>query len=812
VTTPLLTDIRNAARGLMRAPTVALSAILCLALGIGATAAISSAISRALLRQLPFVEPDRLVAVHRTTPTSGPQGTWPQSVPNFVDLSQQLRQIQQLSALYTASALVALPGGGLQVPQVYVTGELFRALGVRAARGRLLLPEDTRPDAPSVAVVSDEFWRSKLGADPAVVGTVISLDGTPTTIVGITLPEFRVPQGGNIFRADIWSPARFTPQQLGQRRSNFLTLLGRLAPGATVQAAHAEMQTVFAAIAAANPQLQGEHMRVGPLQAEGLQTLRKPLMLLFVAVCAVLLIAATNVAALLLARGVHRRREMAVRLALGARRWEVMRPSLAESGVIAALGVAAGMALAFGGVKTIGALAAARLPQLTGLTVDGRVIAFSLVLAVIVALVCGIAPAWQSTRVDPQDALRGGRGGGTGQAHHRSLGLLVVLEISLSLVLLIGAGLVLKGFAGLMRTDPGFETQHVLTFRLTVSAAQYPNQTSVQKFLEPALAAVRGVPGVEAAASINVMPYVNWGWNSNIRYEGTPKDNPTNYPVVEQRAATPELIDVTKQRLIAGRFLTASDNEAPATPQVVVVNQALVDRDFKGGTDVVGQRFHTSDTTFATIVGVVSNIQNVGPYSPPAPEMYYPYRQGALGTSNFPIMVRVRGSDPLAVVASIRAAVRTIDPSAAMSAERGMPEVIARSLGTPKFYFVLLGTFAAVAIVLAVAGLYGVLSYAVAQRTREIGIRAALGSPRSALMRLVTADGLKLVALGLIAGSAGAAGVTRFMTFMMYGVSPLDPIAWLASAAVMLVAALLAILLPARRAARVDPLIAIGSE
>ena len=806
-----LNDLRTAARALSRSPTVTLSAVLCLALGIGATTAIASAVSRALLQPLPFPHPDRLVAVHRTTPQSGPSGTWPQSPANYLDLARQSRQVTGLSALATGGSLVVLADEAIQASTLAVTGGFFQMLGAMAERGRLVGPDDDRLDGPAVAVVSDGFWRARLGADPGVVGRVLLVDGTPTTIVGVTARDFRVPIGGSVLHADLWMPMRFTAVQAARRGNNYLHMIGRLSPGATAQSAGAEMHGLFTGLSAAYPQLRGEDVRVAPLQAESAATVRMPLLLLFGAVCMVLLIAATNVAALLLARGVHRRREMAVRVALGASRWSAMQPALAESVVITAAGAVLGILLAVWGVRTIGRLAAERMQQLGGLSIDGRVVAFALVLSVIVAFACGAVPAWRGAALDPQDALRGGRGGGAGRDHQRALRALVIIEIASSLVLLIGAGLVLKGFAGLVKNDPGFETTHVLTMQVTTSAARYANQTSVRQFLEPALASIQHLPGVEAAGSISLIPYENWGSNSNIRYEGQPADDPTRMPLVEQRVATPGFFAVTKQRLIAGRLLGARDDETRSAPYVVVVNQALVDRDFKGH-DPIGRRFYTGDTTFGTIIGVVSDIRNSGPIEPAHPEMYGSYRQNAFGSSSFPLMVRVAGGDPSAVTSAVRAAIRAVDPTAAVSDVSPMPDVIARSLGRPKFYFSLLGSFAAVAVVLAVAGLYGVMSYAVAQRTREIGVRAALGAPPGALLRLVTFEGGRLVGGGLIVGLLGAAAVTRLMTFMLYGVNPLDIATWIAAALLLAAAALGASLVPARRAAQVDPLVAIQVE
>jgi putative ABC transport system permease protein len=807
-----LSDLRDAGRGLLRAPTISLSAILCLGLGLGATTAISSAIDRALLQAPPFRNPGGLVTVYRTAPQAN---NWPFSAPNYVDLARATKKLSSLSVISFNTNLLTLPGEAIQVNSLGVTGNLFPSLGVTPQYGRLLTPADDANDQDKVVVLSDEIWRERFGADPAIVGNSIQLDGEKVTVVGIAPREFRIPRGGQVLRAQLWTPLRFTPQQLSQRQSNYLMALGRLAPGATVAAAQAELNGIFDGIVATYPKLRGEGVRVVPLQSESVAAVKTPLLLVFGAVCMVLLIAATDVASLLLARGVHRRRETAIRSALGGSRWAVMRPVLLESMLLALAGVLLGLALAWVGVRTIGTLASERLPQLTGLRVDLRVIVFALVLALIVAVACGAVPAWRSASVDPQDALRDGRGGGMGRGGHRALGALVVIEVALSLVLMVGAGLVLKGFSRLTRSDPGFDPAPILTLDATVSPQAYPDTNGGVKrfarFLEPALAAIRQLPGVASAASIQLIPYENWGWNSNMRYEGQPGDNPTQLPLVENRIVTPEFFGVTRQRLLSGRLLQESDDERKESPYVVVVNQALVKRDFPGR-NPIGARFYTGDTTFGTIVGVVSDIKNVGPYAPPTPEMYSTFRQNGGGFSSFPIMIRVTGRDPMAIVASVRAAIRRVDPTAAITHVSSMNDVIAKSVGRPRFYLTLLATFALVAVVLAVAGLYGVMSYAVAQRTRELGIRNALGSGSPRLIRLVAGQGMRLIGIGVILGLAGAAAVTRLLTGLLYGVSPLDVGTWIGACALLGAAGMVATAIPSFRAVRVDPLTAMRTD
>jgi putative ABC transport system permease protein len=803
-----VSDLRNAARGLLRAPTLSLSAILCLALGLGSTTAISSAVDRALLQRPALRDPASLVTVYRTTPNFN---TGPFSAPNYVDLTGTTHQLSALSVMSFATSLLNVGGEADRVSVLQVSGNLFPMLGVQAQLGRLLGPGDAGRDQPSVAVLSDDLWRQRYGGNPSVVGKTIDLDGKPVTVVGIAPRQFRVPRGGQVLTAQIWTPIRFTDNQLSQRRSNYLVALGRLAPGATPATAQAELMHLFDGLVATYPELRGEGIRVVPLAADAAAGVRTPLLLMLGAVVMVLLIAITNVASLQLARGVHRRREMAVRSALGGSRWAVMRPVLLESLLLSVIGVALGLGLARAGVSTIGALAAQRLPQLAGLSVDLRVIAFALVLAVAVAVLCGGIPAWRSASVDPQDALRDGRGGGMGRSQHRALGSLVVAEVALSLILLVGAGLVLKGFSRLMDSDPGFDPGPLLSLEVTVSPQSYPDNAAITRFLQPALAAIRQIPGVEAAASIQLLPYDSWGWNSNVRYEGQPGDNPTQQPLAENRMITPGFFDVTRQRLISGRKLVESDDDRPESPYVVVVNQALVARDFKG-VDPIGKRFYTGDTTFGTIVGVVSNIRNVGPFRPPAAEMYTTYRQANNGFSSFPVMIRVRGNHPTNIASQVQAAIRHIDPLAAVTKVRAMDDVVSSSVGQPRFYLLLLATFAGVAIVLAIAGLYGVMSYAVAQRTRELGIRNALGSTASRTVGLVATQGMRLVIIGVVVGLAGAAAVTRQLTRIRYGVNPLDAITWLAACALLAAAGAAATLIPSFRATRVDPLTAMRNE
>jgi predicted permease len=798
-------DTRHAIRALARTPAVTAAAILCLGLGLGATTAIYSAVNTALLRPLPFPDPERLATVYRTAPQAN---TWPFSPANYLDLKAGTTSFEALAAVTPRVALLEGDPEPRRVSVARAADNLFEMLGIEAQRGRLFQTGDDDLAKVPVALISAELWRDRFGSNPDVVGTTVRLDGEATQVIGVLPDGFRLPHGGGQLRSDFWVNLRFSPEQAAVRGANFLMLMGRLRPGTGVAAAHAEMRGLMDGIIEEHPDLRGEQLRVVPMHEENVRAVRGPLLLLLGAVAFVLLISAANVASLLLARGVARRPEFAVRAVLGARRADVLRPALLESGVLAAAGVALGLLLAWLGVTVIAKLLPSQLSQLSGLSIDPAVLAVSLLIALVVAVVCAIAPAWQAATSDPHESLRAGGRGGTGGRHHKWMRGLLVAEVGLSLVLLLGAGLVLRGFEQLVGQDPGFDPEPLLSLTVDIAPDRYEGGSTYDLFLEPALEAVRAVPGVVEAGSIHLVPFDNWGWNGNVHYEGRPADDRTRMPLVENRYVSPSVSGVLGQRLLTGRLL--NENDGAGAPFNVVVNEALAKRDFPGE-DALGKRFHWSDTAFGTIVGIVSDIRNVGPERPPAPELYAHYEQWSSGNTNFPILVKVAG-DPVRVARAVTTAIHSVDPGAAVSRVRPLTEVIAASVGRPRFYLTLLGIFAGVALLLAVAGLYGVMSYAVEQRTREIGIRSALGSTRGGLLVLVLRQGLLLTAGGVGVGLLGALALTRLLGGLLYGVSPLDATTWILVTLALLAVAAAAVLVPARRAASVDPLVAIRIE
>lgn len=800
-------DVRYAWRGLLRTPQLTGAAILCLGLGLGATTAIYSAVYTALVRPLPFRDPDALVSVFRTTPHFN---TGPFSPANYLDLRTATETIESLAAVTPGTALLEGTDESVRVTTTRVSGNLFQVFGVAAVRGRLFEDADDALDRPRVAVISEEFWRRHFGADPGVVGTTARLDGESYELIGVAPREFRIPHANGLFRSDFWVPLRFSPDEAATRGSNYLSVMGRLRRGTSAATADMEMRRIMLGITEQYPDLRGELLRVESLRRESVRTIRTPLLLLLGAVGFVLLIAVANVASLLLARGVSRQREMAVRVVLGAKPWDVVRPALIESGLLTLAGLGLGWMLASGGIRIMRSLAPARLPQLTDLTIDWIVLGVSLVVAVSVALLCGIAPALHSGHEDPQEALRSSGRTGASRGHHRFLRAMVAAEVGLSLVLLLGAGLLLRGFERLVGQDPGFDSSSLLTAVVSVPPDRYVERAAVDAFLYPALDAIRAIPGVQDAGAIMLLPYDNWGWNFNIRYEGRPVEERTQLPITEVRSVTPSLFSTLGMRLLRGRLLNLDDAARVAGPYEVVANEALVKRDFPND-DPIGKRYHLSDTVFATIVGVVSNIKNVGPERPPQPEVYWVYGQRDRNASSFPLIVRVSGN-PTDFAQPVLAAISSVEKTAAVSEIRTMDDIISRSVGRPKFYLTLLAIFAGVALLLSVAGLYGLMSFAVAQRTREIGVRAALGSSPGRTLGLVMRQGLGLVALGVAGGLLGGFGLTRLLGSLLYGVSPHDFITWAGVTACLCAAGALAILVPARRASSTEPMIALREE
>jgi len=800
-----LQELRQATRALARTPMLFGACLFCLALGIGSTAAVFSVVDRALLKALPFDEPDRLVSVFRSS--GGRDGRNPHSVPNVIDLRED-PTLDKLEAVGTISKLVELGDRSEPATAMRTTSTVFSTLRVQPVLGRLLRAEDDAPGAPNVVVLSHEFWVNRLGGSPAILGTSLRLDGEAHEIVGVLPPNFRIPHGTQVMNRELWMPIRYTEQERTARSSNFLRTFARLAPGRSLAEAQASIDARYAGIVEQNPDLRGTVMVILPMAAESQAGVRTQLVLMLAAAFAVLAIAVINVSSLLLARGIRRQGELAVRNALGATRWQVMRPVFAESVVIAIGGTALGLALAAFAVKLIGSLAAPFIPQIQGATIDARSIVAALVLALIASTLGAVAPALRAANAQPADAMRGGRGSGR-RGQHRTLAALVIAEGALALALLISSGLVLKGFLRLASHDPGMEVESVLTMHVRVSPSDYGDQQPAIAFLDPALAAARAVPNVTAVGAISQLMYAEWGWNSFIRYDGMENVPMYERPLVEMRNVTAGYYEATGQRLIAGRLFDARD-DAKSTPRGIVVNQSLVDRDFKDR-DPLGQRMYLGDE-MNVIIGVVSDIRNFGPFAPTRPEAAWVFAQRHPSAVGFWFIVRTNSTNPTQVAGAVEQAIRGVNPRAAVSRVNPLTSVMSESLGRPRFLFALFGTLALVALLLALAGLFGMLSYAVEQQRREFGVRSALGAPPSRLTKDVVKRGAALVGISVLIGLVLTWFVTRVMESVLYGVDPRDPMVWLAALVAMAVAGVAATLGPARRAGSVAPLVAMRGE
>lgn len=804
-----LRDFRHALRLAVRSPGFTLPAVLTLGLGIGAATAIFSMVDAVLLRPLPFHDQDRLVTVWGEVKERN-QKLVEVSIQDYTDWKDNNRVFSELAVITTNDADVALTGRGeaLHVRARLASDNLFQVLGVRPALGRTFLPGKEDTPGTRVVVLSHGFWQRHFGADPAVVNQKVLLDNTPHLIVGILAPDFRFPQGVDLYTtlSDLYADTSI-------RDLRIMHAIGRLKPGVSLEEARENLLRVSLAMQQQRPVAnQGYTARVTPIVEEILGDTRPALLLMLGAVGLLLLIACANVAGLLLARATARQKETAVRTALGAGRAQLVRQLLAESVLLALLAAVVGLMLAWAGLQVLVAIGPADIPRLDQVGIDGRIIAFALAASLATVLLFGLAPALQTTSRDFSSALKEGGKTSAGVGTSRLRNLLVAAEVALALVVLVTAGLVIRSFVELERTDLGFRPERLLTFRLTLNS-RYPEPHNWASYFQNVLERVQTLPGVERASLVLLRPLSGpIGWDYDFTVEGqTPQAQATN-PTSNHERVTPGYFQTVGIPLLQGRDFTWADTDK--TQPVVIVNKSTAER-FWPGQDPLGKRLRwgragQQDRPWLTVVGVVGDAR-YREIEAVRPDLYIPVRQQPHWAMD--VMIRAKG-DPLRLAGSARQVVRSIDPDIPLANLTTMETEISESIARPRLRTLILGLFAALALVLAAVGLYGIIAYSVAQRRQEIGIRMALGADRRAVLRYVLRQGLGLTLAGLAAGLLGAAAVTTtgWLSELLYNVKPTDLLTFAVVPLVLIAVALLASFLPARRATRVDPLVALRAE
>ncbi|HEX8190136.1 MAG TPA: ABC transporter permease [Pyrinomonadaceae bacterium] len=810
----LLQDVRYAARTLSRQPGFAAVAVLTLALGIGANTAIFSVIDAALLRSLPYREPGRLVHLWESKRSRDFERR-EASYPDFLDWRAQGPEVfDGLAGYVPRAATLADAGEATRARGAAVTANFFDLLGVKAAAGRTFVADEDGPEAARVVVISHGLWGRRFGGERSAVGREVTLDGRAYTVVGVLPAEFSFAPLGD---AEVWTPLATPPDVAARRYQHWLKVVGRLRRGVSLEAAQAHLAAVAARVERDDP---GAHAGVGlravPLQEEFVGPVRPVLFVLLGAVGFVLLIACANVANLLLARAAARQKEVAIRAALGASRWRVVRQLLTESVLLSLAGGAAGLVLALWGVELLVALIPAaqlaQMPYLQSLSPGRDVLLFACGLSLLTGVLFGLTPALTASRADLQGALKeGGRGGTASRASRRLRDLLVVAEVALALVLLVGAGLLMKSFVTMLGVDPGFDTRNLLTMRVALPPSRYGEGDKAARFYEEALRRVSAVPGVRGAALTSNLPLAGDGGT------GTPQVVGRQTPAAELteahlRTVSANYFGVLGIPLVKGRAFAERDDAQ--APPVLLVNQTYAGRVFPGE-DPLGRRvaFKFAGDTQFEIVGVVGDEKVTSLDARTTPVVYFHSRQDSYFDSAA-LVVRADAADPLSLAPAVRAEVRALDPEVPVFAVQTLEQMVAgsRAAFVRRYPAYLTGVFACVALLLALVGIYGVVSYAVTQRTHEIAVRVALGARGRDVLRLVLGHGLLLALGGIAVGAAGALALTRLISGLLFGVSAADPSVYGLVALLLAAVALLACLAPARRAAKVDPMAALRYE
>ncbi|MGH7444883.1 MAG: ABC transporter permease [Longimicrobiales bacterium] len=805
----LLRDVRFAFRTLLRNRGFALAALVTLALGIGASTAVFSVVNAVLIRPLPYADPDEVMIVWlRNVPESIEEDVT--SFPNFSDWQARNTSFEHLAAASATNVNLTTGGEPEQLRAARVSAGFFDVAGVGAVLGRTLFESESEPGAEGVVVLSHGVWARRFGGDPQIIDRTVSLNGSPYTIVGVMPPAFDLPHD-----VDLWiplAPVGSLEPLMQARGALWLQVFGRLRDGVPVERAQMDMNAVAGSLAEQYPQQAGWGVNLEPLREELVGDVRPGLLVLLGAVGFVLLIACANVANLLLARGAVRGREISVRLAIGAERSRVVRQLLTESVLLGLAGGALGLVCALWTTRLVATHAPTGLEWLTSASVDPTVVAFAVLISLATGILFGVAPALQASGAQLSDALREGGRGGTGAVLDRLGPVLVATQVGLALVLLVGAGLLMRSFVALQDVPLGFESESRLTFRISLPAARYPDGADAQRFFNAALDDIRALPGVESAAAVSNLLLPRLPGMAAITVAGQAPAGPDDPRIsVVNDAVLGNFFETMNIELVRGRRFNATDGEE--APSAVIVNETFVRTFLSDGRDPIGRRFvfgqPGDDATWNTIVGVVRDTKRSGAAQDIRPEAFFVHAQNPRGSMQFVIATN---GDPLALVAAVRNVIGNLDRDLPVAQLETVTGLLGEEVAMRRFIMQLLALFSLLAATLAAIGIYGVMAYLVTQRTRELGIRMAVGAHRGAVLLLVLGDAARQIVPGLILGTAAALALSRLLRSQLFGVGPNDPATFVAVALLFTAVALLASALPAWRATQTDPMAAFRAD
>ena len=803
-------DLRYGLRTLIKNPGFTIVAVIALALGIGANSAIFSVVNAVLLRPLPYKNPDQLVVIWENATHLG----FPKDTPspaNFLDWRQQSTLFEGMAAFAERSFNLTGVGEPERLDGRRVSANLFEMLGVKPIVGRTFVPQEDQPGT-KVVLLNESLWKRRFGGDPAVVGRAVNLNGEPYTVVGVLPQTVRLPTSGN-WRDQVWVPLAFPSEEAASRGAHYLEVIARMKPGMTLPKAQAEMDTIAARLAQQYPDFNARRGAVvTPLHEEIVGKMKSPLLILLGAVAFVLLIACANVANLLLARAAVRQKEIALRLALGANRARLTKQLLVESVLLSLVGGLVGLGAAYFGLNVLTRFIPRDVAQADTITIDAKVLLFTLAVAVVTGLIFGLAPATQASHFNLNETLKeGGRDSGAGVRGKRLRNSLVIAEVATSFILLVGAGLLINSFVHLRTLDPGFRADHLLTLNVDLSEVKYPDTQRRTAFFEEVTRRVQTLPGVQSVAVAGNLPFTYNGDSTLIAVEGIPDPPIDQWPDVIYRTVGPGYLATMGIPLVRGRDF--NDQDTLDTTPVVVISEKTA-KHYWPNEDPIGKRLKTgattSDVPWRTVIGVVKDVRQNDFIAEPKMQMYFSYRQVKDLVANA-LVVRT-SVDPLSLATSVRNTIWAVDKDQPVANIDSMEHIVAGAVARQRFSMLLLAIFAGLALVLAAVGIYGVMSYSVAQQTREIGIRIALGAQRGDVLRMTVKEGLKLVGVGLLIGLISAFVLTRVMESLLFGISATDPVTFGIICVVLLIVATLASYIPALRAATVDPMVALRAQ